>query len=805
MMHGATGPLAVKVIRQLLNSGIKVVAGSDDVAAVKTVFDFAKKYELISKAAGANLSIAELDGSPASLKAVPRGAKLVIIEQDQLAKGVSVDMEAVEQALELAVAISASQVILVSCASAPAAPAAAPAPAFKLFNFGGAPAAKAPKAATQATSELSASEQMVVDSGVPYAILRANGTDSLLDSETEAQFITLAPLGSLPPTAASSGEQVATVVNQLLTTVGSDFVVEMTDSDETPEQDRREVLAEIISAAQEAAAAAPPRVTRASAAAADAPFRTGTISIGRAAKASRDSQDSIDDEGEGGQKSNGRPAAAAAKPSANPFAKLLPFGKVAALSSMDVDGEEDEDEESEPEPVKAKPGLFGFGGTTRIQKSAPVAASKPTAAQSKRAKASEAFASMDGDDSDDEAVVDKSPFGGFLKAIGTVSMRAGDTNKEAGNASPKGIAAKKTGTAVLKRQEAPAKASGGGGLFGFGAKPVQVEAEEDSDEEEEEVVEKKKGGGESACHQPGVLGGFFGFGAKAKAAEVEEEEDEEDDEPVVAKKAGGGFFGFGAKPLQVEAEEDSDEEEEEVKPKSGFFGFGAKAKQVEPEEEEEEEEAPKKSGGFFGFGKAKQVEEEEEEEEAEEEKPKSGGFFGFGAKAKDVEVEAPAKGKRVATQMIKRAPPPPKAAARPPPRSSRQSVDEDDDDDDDEEDEKPAFSLFGFGGTRKVSASDAGTSTSKRAAPPRGGTTRVAGNPAAERDAERRADAAREVAIKAAQAREREEIAREREADLKQDRIDKAIAKKKQVASQDRQNARIEAKQAEKKAAQKKR
>lgn len=50
----------------------------------------------------------------------------------------------------------------------------------------------------------------VVDSGVPYAILRANGTDSLLDSETETQFITLAPLGSLPPTAASSGEQVST-------------------------------------------------------------------------------------------------------------------------------------------------------------------------------------------------------------------------------------------------------------------------------------------------------------------------------------------------------------------------------------------------------------------------------------------------------------------------------------------------------------------------------------------------------------------------------------------------------------------
>lgn len=52
------------------------------------------------------------------------------------------------------------------------------------------------------------SHVQVVDSGVPYAILRANGTDSLLDSETEAQFITLAPLGSLPPTAASSGEQV---------------------------------------------------------------------------------------------------------------------------------------------------------------------------------------------------------------------------------------------------------------------------------------------------------------------------------------------------------------------------------------------------------------------------------------------------------------------------------------------------------------------------------------------------------------------------------------------------------------------
>lgn len=50
--------------------------GSNDVAAVKTVFDFAKKYELISKAAGANLSIAELDGSPASLKAVPRSVLL---------------------------------------------------------------------------------------------------------------------------------------------------------------------------------------------------------------------------------------------------------------------------------------------------------------------------------------------------------------------------------------------------------------------------------------------------------------------------------------------------------------------------------------------------------------------------------------------------------------------------------------------------------------------------------------------------------------------------------------------------------
>lgn len=40
---------------------------------------------------------------------------------------------------------------------------------------------------------------------------------------------------------------------------------------------------------------------------------------------------------------------------------------------------------------------------------------------------------------------------------------------------------------------------------------------------------------------------------------------------------------------------------------------------------------------------------------------------------------------------------------------------------------------------------------------------------------------------------------------MKQDRIEKAAAKKKQIASQDRQNARIEAKMAEKKAAQKKR
>lgn len=60
---------------------------------------------------------------------------------------------------------------------------------------------------------------------------------------------------------------------------------------------------------------------------------------------------------------------AAAVKSNNPFAGLLPFGKASA--SVDVEDEEEEEEDEEPEQ-KAKPGLFGFGGTTAVKKVAPV-------------------------------------------------------------------------------------------------------------------------------------------------------------------------------------------------------------------------------------------------------------------------------------------------------------------------------------------------------------------------------------------------------------------------------------------------
>lgn len=119
--------------------------------------------------------------------------------------------------------------------------------------------------------------------------------------------------------------------------------------------------AQIISAAQEAAAAAPPKAARPAPVGRDLPsFGFGTISIGRAAKASSSRDEEEDEESEG------KPAAAAK--SNNPFAGLLPFGKASA--SVDVEDEEEEEDE-EPEQ-KAKPGLFGFGGTTAVKKSAPV-------------------------------------------------------------------------------------------------------------------------------------------------------------------------------------------------------------------------------------------------------------------------------------------------------------------------------------------------------------------------------------------------------------------------------------------------
>lgn len=76
---------------------------------------------------------------------------------------------------------------------------------------------------------------------------------------------------------------------------------------------------------------------------------------------------------------------------------------------------------------------------------------------------------MDGDD-EEEAPEDKSPFGGLLKALGTVTMKAAAEPGQPGTIVPsKAISGKKTGTTAMK-PEVPAK----GGFFGFGTKAVQV-------------------------------------------------------------------------------------------------------------------------------------------------------------------------------------------------------------------------------------------------------------------------------------------------------------------------------------------
>lgn len=92
---------------------------------------------------------------------------------------------------------------------------------------------------------------------------------------------------------------------------------------------------------------------------------------------------------------------------------------------------------------------------------------QPTAAQSKRVRAAE-LGSVDGDD-EEEAPEDKSPFGGLLKALGTVTMKASEPGQSGTIVPSKAISGKKTGTTVIPA-EAPAK----GGFFGFGTKAVQV-------------------------------------------------------------------------------------------------------------------------------------------------------------------------------------------------------------------------------------------------------------------------------------------------------------------------------------------
>ncbi|KXZ42476.1 hypothetical protein GPECTOR_143g717 [Gonium pectorale] len=455
---GGQGQLSIRIVRELLTAGFKVTAAVSDLEAATAAFTFFKRYELIDKAAAANLklvSLASIEEDEAALKALPKRAKIVVVDGDVEAKGKTGAKE-VQTALAVAEATGAAGLLLVSTQPG----SAGNAQGGGLFGglFGG-PKPAAPVAG-KPLEKLGRVEQLVADSGKPYTIVRAYGTDRTEDGAEPGSYLQIGTLGTVPSSAAASKAQVASVVSEVLKAAGptNELVFEASRASggvaATPEEQlsAADAVGEIIAAAEaaaaEAAAAAAEEAAK-NAAPAIGLFGLGTMSVLRKAEAAK----------------------AAEAPAEEPAAPAA--------------------EEAAPAPKKAGTGFFGFG--------APKQAAEPAAADDKAEAEAPAIGTRSARRAAAARAATKEPEAVVVEEEAPKKAGSGFFGFGTGKVSAKKEAPKEE---EPEEEEAPAPKKAGTGFFSFGTGKVSAKKEAPKEEEpEEEAPAPKKAGT-----------GFFSFG-----------------------------------------------------------------------------------------------------------------------------------------------------------------------------------------------------------------------------------------------------------------------------------------------------
>lgn len=405
IVAGGQGALGVRIVKELLVAGFKVTAAVADVEQAKLVADFAKRYELIDRAAASNLKLVEVDPEdPASLKALPKKSKIVVVEGDVEGK-TKIGPKEVEGVLALLEATQGSQLVLVSTQ------AAAPSGGGGFSFFAPKPSAAKPQ------PQLSKTEQLVASSGKPYAIVRAFGTDRTEDDYPLAETIQVGNLGTLPTSQVASKAQVVMSVVALLKSPGvvNEVAIEVGGSAE-PQLFVVDAINEILAsleAAQEAAAA-----EQAAKDAADRAALAGFFGFGAKKK---------------------EPAAEEEEPVETP-ALGTRSARRAAEARRALPPQKAEEEE---EAVKPSGGFFGFG-TGKVKAGAAKEAAKEEEAEEEEPKKGTGF------------------FG-----FGTGKVKAGAAKEEAKEEAPRGRpgtrSATMSGTGKVKAAAPPAPAPSRGG------------------------------------------------------------------------------------------------------------------------------------------------------------------------------------------------------------------------------------------------------------------------------------------------------------------------------------------------------
>lgn len=227
-LAGVSGPLTTRIAKKLLQNNVQVVTGVPEDDPASEALQFALKYELLKKDEAKRLKIRTVEdfGDPASF-GIPSGCIVVVVAGDQQG-GLKVDDKVISAVATAAAESRAARLVLVTPLGS-----SGGGGFFGLFGGGGGSSNGVALKAGTGELKLNRTEQQIVDSELPFTIVRAS-TDADSDAEgTSGIAATVA--GSMGRGAQPlSRGQAASFVSQVVLQGGTDtsFVIEAAAAEE---------------------------------------------------------------------------------------------------------------------------------------------------------------------------------------------------------------------------------------------------------------------------------------------------------------------------------------------------------------------------------------------------------------------------------------------------------------------------------------------------------------------------------------------------------------------------------------------